>query len=291
MHNGTKREEWPVNLKTPFTTRSPSRQVRVRAGFTLIELLVVIAIIAILASLLLPALTRAKQMAGMTKCLNNLKQVGLGLQMYVNENRDTYPAGDSLQLNPAAPTSTPNFPLGDALGGTDPRADFRAKYPMATNRLLAGYVSTPEAWHCPADRGWGSTIKPTSYETVGASYRFNWRLEPPAYWTGLADDPAYNLAGKKESWAPTPSSFIMMHEVSTYPWNGDSSVVQWHFSANPGKIFKTIELKSDRDKLVAPILFADGNASQCDFTGTFKENTARMLEPGKNFVWYKPPTR
>jgi prepilin-type N-terminal cleavage/methylation domain-containing protein/prepilin-type processing-associated H-X9-DG protein len=60
-------------------------------AFTLIELLVVIAIIAILAAMLLSALSSAKKKGAQTACINNLKQLGLGMQMYVNDNDSTFP--------------------------------------------------------------------------------------------------------------------------------------------------------------------------------------------------------
>ncbi len=76
------------------------------SGFTLVELLVVIACIAILAALLLPALSSAKSYARTASCKNHLHQMGLALQMYVHDNQNKYP----FYLGPAGPS------YGDATG-------------------------------------------------------------------------------------------------------------------------------------------------------------------------------
>ena len=81
--------------------------MRRKSGFTLIELLVVIAIIALLVSILLPSLNRARDMAKKTTCLVSLKQVGMGHQYYAEENRDVL-----------TPVQVGYDPSGEGLGGT-----------------------------------------------------------------------------------------------------------------------------------------------------------------------------
>lgn len=120
---------------------------RGRIAFTLLELLVVIAIIGILASLLLPALGRAKVRVVSAKCLSNLRQLQFCWQMYVDDHNDAVPPNRSLQTN-GIWRSTADSWIGEssALYDTDTRPIERGllfKYDY--NRSVALY-------HCPADK-------------------------------------------------------------------------------------------------------------------------------------------
>ncbi|MHB8519445.1 MAG: type II secretion system protein [Limisphaerales bacterium] len=153
--------------------RRPTDFLASRMGFTLIELLVVIGVIAVLAALLLPALTAAKSYARSVSCKNHLRQMGLALQMYVHDYDGKYPYKRG-------------FPdAGQTAGGYDTRwwwAKLLPYYPVKW---------TDPAYHCPGYKG--AITQVTSHQNPLGSYAYNWRgVAPP-----VGPYPAQGTPGQK----------------------------------------------------------------------------------------------
>jgi prepilin-type N-terminal cleavage/methylation domain-containing protein len=186
------------------------------SGFTLIELLVVIAIIAILAGLLLPALSKAKTKAQGIKCMGNGKQLMLGWRMYIEENNDVLPYAF---VAPGA-AMAPYAWVQGILDFAPRRAE---NYDPAVNLFkspLWTYLGkSAEIWKCPADRARVLNAANQQVPRVRSMSMMNWV-------GGDGSNPAAPWGGWGETWRvyrkmtdmidPGPSStFVILDERET----------------------------------------------------------------------------
>jgi prepilin-type N-terminal cleavage/methylation domain-containing protein/prepilin-type processing-associated H-X9-DG protein len=199
-----------------------------KAAFTLIELLVVIAILAILAAILFPVFARVREKGRQAVCLSNLKQLGMGVMMYIQDYDETFPfvldwsANERMTGGGAA-----NIGDGGKQPGVPGATGQEPQYQLVT--VVAPYVKNPNIWHCPSvgpDATWDGAVKSGAWKKgatmrdQGTTYLYTYLSFPFPYVAGSE----IFMGGKSHARLLDASRWPMLSELP----NG------WGFTGNLG---------------------------------------------------------
>jgi prepilin-type N-terminal cleavage/methylation domain-containing protein/prepilin-type processing-associated H-X9-DG protein len=256
-------------------------------GFTLLELLVVIAIIAILASLLLPALTRSRQKALAVVCLNNLKQTTLGWYMYAEDNKDRLVPNNPANFGGPDGKRYPSWAWGDMRYGNPDGTN--EDYVVGQREGSLGlYFKTYQVFKCPADKSLTKLDGGNSYPRV-RSYSMNTYMGTKVKY-GSGETPWRIFLKRGDlNISPRPQLFVFIdvHEDSL-----DTCVFDLHYDVGT---FEELwqHLPSARHGGSGALSYVDGHVEMHRWrdsttlqpvTGAYRQGGGRA--PGSHDFWF-----